>query len=174
MRRALRYWLQVDRDAKARRDRDVYVDVDAIAECVDVLRSCGRAETNDPALCEGVVWLLDHQLPSGAWKAEIWSEGAPEPNDFYSQVHPTWTATHALRDRDFARAHEASRAWEVVIRALTREVGFDDICRTLPMDPPTEEELAAAAAADAEARGAAGGELAAAAEQGADLSLIHI
>ena len=32
------------------------------SECVDVLRSCGRAETNDPALCEGTVWLLDHQV----------------------------------------------------------------------------------------------------------------
>ena len=46
------------------------------------------------ALCEGVVWLLDHQLPSGAGKAEIWSEGAPrlgpgstpDPTDFYAQV----------------------------------------------------------------------------------------
>ena len=82
------------------------------------------------AACAASALRANHVAVPCAVRHESSREGAPEPNDFYSQVHPTWTATHALRDRDFARAHEASRGWEVVIRALTREVGWVRALRT--------------------------------------------
>ena len=37
------------------------IDIDGVAECVDILRGAGYTETTDPDVCEATLLLLSHQ-----------------------------------------------------------------------------------------------------------------
>ena len=70
-------------------------ELELAAEIVDIFHSAGLSESQDPALCDATRRLLAAQNPDGSW-------GTPEPDDdYYDEIHPTWTAVHGLRTRIF-------------------------------------------------------------------------
>ncbi len=71
--------------------------VEMIAEFVDVFRTLGFDEQNDDMVCQGTRFLLQRQLPEGGWGGWV---GTGE-GDAYDNIHPTWVAVDALRDRTF-------------------------------------------------------------------------
>jgi hypothetical protein len=79
----------------------VYVDGDAIAEVVDVLRGHGeRGEADQAIICEATDWLLDNQQANGTWPAwwTINCEGdkADGEIDEYEKIHSTWVSVQAI------------------------------------------------------------------------------
>eukprot|EP00746_Dinoflagellata_sp_MGD_P162543 gnl/MRDRNA2_/MRDRNA2_90154_c0_seq1.p1 gnl/MRDRNA2_/MRDRNA2_90154_c0~~gnl/MRDRNA2_/MRDRNA2_90154_c0_seq1.p1 ORF type:complete len:571 (-),score=97.22 gnl/MRDRNA2_/MRDRNA2_90154_c0_seq1:168-1880(-) len=121
------------------------VDIDGIAELLDVIRGCGLTDATDPLLCEGTVWLLDRQQDNGAWplchpdepycttgstmyvqakdpsKAEADGKGG---KDAYSRLHPTWVATQALRDRNFELERRGNAAWAQYVPKCVAKSGL--------------------------------------------------
>ncbi len=73
-------------------------DFDAAAELVDLFRGLGRGD-QDPEVRAGTRLLLESQRPDGSW---LDAASAAE-DDAYDQVHPTWVAVQALRDRRFLK-----------------------------------------------------------------------
>ena len=67
--------------------------LELIAEFVDVFRLLGFDDRDD-MVCQGTRWILERQLPDGGWGGS--KDGKP-----YDQIHSTWVAVDALRDRDF-------------------------------------------------------------------------
>ena len=96
---------------------------------VDVFRGCGLTEASDPMVCEGTVWLLESQRKDGAWPVQF-NGDAPIPGDPdkspYDLIHPVWTATQALRDRDFQIRR--NYAWAEHIQKVTRDSNFGKLC----------------------------------------------
>jgi hypothetical protein len=78
---------------------EVYVDVDGIAECADVLRGTGLTEGSDALLCTASVWLVNNQFRNGSFP--VWMSSGGTDFSFYDRLHPTWVSTQCLRDRDF-------------------------------------------------------------------------
>jgi len=70
-----------------------YGSLELIAEFVDVFRILGFDDRDD-MVCQGTRFLLDRQLPNGGW-------GGWEDGNAYDQIHATWVAVDALRDRNF-------------------------------------------------------------------------
>lgn len=70
-----------------------YGSLELIAEFVDVFRILGFDDQDD-MVCQGTRFLLDRQLPNGGW-------GGWEDGNAYDQIHATWVAVDALRDRNF-------------------------------------------------------------------------
>ena len=73
-RRSLRMWLRrawdnnTDLETKgAGHFKEREIDVDAVAECCDVLRGAGLTEAADAELCEGTLYLLATQKKDGSW-----------------------------------------------------------------------------------------------------------
>ena len=69
-------------------------DVELVAEFVDVFRSMGRSEADDPDVRAGTDFLLATQNPDGSWGR--WRTEA----DAYFAMHYTWCAVCGLRDRE--------------------------------------------------------------------------
>lgn len=63
-------------------------DADMLGEIIDALRAFGLTEA-DPAMREGVEYLLANQNADGSW-------GDPGERDIYLRYHPTWNAIAAL------------------------------------------------------------------------------
>ena len=115
LRRCFSYWMKRARakqkgiDALERGEvpdehpDEIYVDVDGIAEVIDVLRGCGLTEASDPVVCEGSVWLVAQQNKDGSWPAVFPDDpaGTDKKHGHYDRLHPVWVATQCLRDRDF-------------------------------------------------------------------------
>jgi len=70
-----------------------YGSLELIAEFVDVFRILGFDDRDD-MVCQGTRFILDRQLPNGGW-------GGWEDGNAYDQIHATWVAVDALRDRNF-------------------------------------------------------------------------
>jgi len=103
-RMSLRMWLKraTKKDRLGGHDgggRDVYVDVDGIAECADVLRGTGLTEASEPLLASASLWLMKTQRRNGSFP--VWMSGGGTEHGFYDKLHPTWVSTQCLRDRDF-------------------------------------------------------------------------
>jgi len=71
-----------------------YGSLELIAEFVDVFRILGFDDRDD-MVCQGTRFLLENQLPNGGWGG--WEDGGKP----YDQIHATWVAVDALRDRNF-------------------------------------------------------------------------
>ena len=102
----------------------VYVDVDGVAEIVDVLRGAGLTEGSDPMVCEGTLYMLSQQRKNGSWPAVLPGEETRNEKalDVYHRVHPTWVCTQALRDRDFRVAD--NQFWPGFIGKVLRDTQF--------------------------------------------------
>eukprot|EP01065_Artemidia_motanka_P015644 TRINITY_DN19383_c0_g1_i1.p1 TRINITY_DN19383_c0_g1~~TRINITY_DN19383_c0_g1_i1.p1 ORF type:complete len:590 (+),score=174.67 TRINITY_DN19383_c0_g1_i1:55-1824(+) len=146
VRKALRFWVKRARhNAKVKRARErdgltaddpaglslmQYVDVDGVAEALDVLRGAGVTETSDPLVCEATLWLLRQQCLDGSWPTTFHNDA---PGDVarkspYDIIHPVWTAANALRDRDYTRDLKASPAWRAHVGTVLRQVDSKGSC----------------------------------------------
>merc|ERR1712159_487679 len=99
----------------------IYVDLEAVAEGIDVLKASSRSEQGDALLLEGSKYLINRQLKDGSWPVEF-AEGKKSDKrlGMYDLLHPTWVAVQALRDRVPARAEE----WEAHVRKSLDRSGF--------------------------------------------------
>ena len=135
LRKSLKYWMGEarlrDKEHRvAEEERKVaqyrYVDIDGVAEVVDVLRGCGLTPAGDTMLCEATVWLLKTQEKSGSWP--LWFDHGTGKDDKdttpYDFLHPTWVATQALRDRDFKLQRRGNQKWDDWVHKLIKETDF--------------------------------------------------
>merc|ERR1711907_25661 len=114
------------------------VDIDGIAEAVDVLRGVGMTEANDPLLTEGSIYLLRTQNTNGSWPAlfhsskgrkrhgeeefiEVPKGGPLAKLHPYDELHPTWVATQALRDRDYKITRAGNKRWAAFIERTMKQ-----------------------------------------------------
>ena len=66
-----------------KKDPDVYVDIDGVAEVCDCLRGVGLTEASDPMLCEGTLYMLRTQRKNGTWPAVMpGNEGDAAPSSY--------------------------------------------------------------------------------------------
>lgn len=109
--------------------KDVYLDVDGVAEVIDCLRGAGLTEASDKMVCEGTLLLLRLQQPNGSWPVWLPGYDCPERDlDTYHRVHPTWVCTQALRDRDFRIAgNEGNHIWSTFIPKLLADINFKEL-----------------------------------------------
>jgi hypothetical protein len=130
----LKFWVKrARRKAKAGghegEGKDIYVDVDGIAECCDVVRGLGLTEATDPWLCEASIWLCDHQRKNGSWP--VWFAEDPDGSNagVYDKLHPSWVATQCLRDRDFEVGYTrpGNALWKVFMAKLLKDTNFATI-----------------------------------------------
>jgi hypothetical protein len=127
-----------------------FVDIDGVAECVDVLRGAGLTEGCDRLLCEGVRWLLDMQNKDGSWNYvshyghhlnKKYHSGPAK--DFYSLIHPTWVASQALRDRDYKIERRGNVLWKDYMDKLVVSTKFAELDYTpkWSIEPMTKQKL---------------------------------
>jgi len=133
-RSAMRYWLRCDQRNKKCSKKGLsskeLVDVDGMAECVDVLRGCGQSEASDRLLTQGVLYLLRTQNPDGSWPVEFRGEsdgGRQLTREAYDKIHPVWVATQALRDRDYKIERKGNVAWMKWIDRVVKSTDFGTI-----------------------------------------------
>jgi len=165
-RTSMRFWLKCDqrnrKAAKAGITERELVDIDGMAECVDVLRGCGQSEASDRLLTQGVLYLLKTQKPDGSWPAEF---AGDRPNrlikrEFYDLIHPCWVATQALRDRDYKIERKGNVAWQKWIDKVVKATHFGELdyeptwkvfdpAVPIPKRKPTKSKAKAKAKAEA-------------------------
>jgi len=130
-RKSLKFWMKrahlKDKLMKNGDSGDsIYVDVDGIAECADVLRGQGLTEATDRLLCEASVWMLGKQKKEGSWP--IWTTAPKEDWEPYDYLHPSWVCTQALRDRDFdvGFTRPGNVLWKKFIAKVLAEAKLDE------------------------------------------------
>jgi len=153
---ALTYWMKMawrgDKPRLKPKEKNKFgvnevVDIDGIAEAVDVLRGIGKTEANDPLLTEGSLYLLRTQNPDGSWPAlfhssksskksgpaafiEVpkgWTPGDDTALHPYDELHPTWVATQALRDRDYKITRAGNKRWAAFIERSMKQAAFSEL-----------------------------------------------
>jgi hypothetical protein len=108
-RRACKYWVKMADQRISGRHSDRLVDIDGLAEAMDVMRCCGLTDGGDRLLCSAALALLALQRPDGSWPFLCLADDnqgclvaqEPKESSFYNLVHPTWVAVQSLRDRHF-------------------------------------------------------------------------
>ena len=138
LRTSLKYWmgearLREKEHAKAKAEGVEppfrYVDIDGVAEVIDVLRGCGKTPAGDTLICEATVWLLDTQRKCGSWP--LWFNHGKGEGDSdtsaYDLLHPTWVATQALRDRDFKLLRHGNQLWDKWVHKLVKQTDFNHL-----------------------------------------------
>lgn len=130
-RRSALYWVKQAWMRSSGRQSDRLVDIDGLAEVVDVMRGCGQTDGGDTLLCSATLVLLELQRPDGSWPYWILSqEGgdlvAVEPAEcsFYNKVHPTWTAVQSLRDRNFDYERKGNQMWAKYSESLLKQTNL--------------------------------------------------
>lgn len=147
---ALNYWMKMawrgDRPRlkpkkKNKHGIDEVVDIDGVGEAVDVLRGVGMTEGNDCLLTEATQYLLKTQNKDGSWPATFHdpnsgkepkkkkSKRETEDGELhpYDELHPTWVATQALRDRDYKISRPGNVAWAAFIARTMKKVKFHEL-----------------------------------------------
>ncbi|KAK3238501.1 hypothetical protein CYMTET_51491 [Cymbomonas tetramitiformis] len=114
-----------------------FVDVDGVAEAVDVLRGSGLTEGSDALLCEGCLFLLRVQSKDGQFPVVFQGEETAQSafgddpkgkkKGYYDRIHATWVATQALRDRDYKIERKGNVRWKEWITRLLKEVEFNNL-----------------------------------------------
>merc|ERR1712217_859860 len=102
-RRSCLYWTKQGWRRLSGRQPNRLVDIDGLAEAVDVMRGCGLTDGGDPLLCSATLVLLALQRPDGSWPYWILAQdcgsklAAEEPTNVssYCKVHPTWVAVQS-------------------------------------------------------------------------------
>jgi len=90
-------------------------DVELVGEFIDVLRSLGFSETNDPMVRAGVNFLLNNQNDDGSWgRWEV-------EEDPYQAIHYTWCAVSGLRERFFLNNTPYSRRIRKVLTQVNNQ-----------------------------------------------------
>lgn len=98
-------------------------------------------EANDCLLTEASQYLLKTQKPDGSWPATFHDptggtakvgrkkKGKTEEGDLhpYDELHPTWVATQALRDRDYKIMRPGNVAWAAFIDRTMKQVKFNEL-----------------------------------------------
>ena len=137
LRKALKYWLGQARlrDKEIRKAKEAgadpppfrYVDIDGIAEVVDVLRGCGLTEASDPMICEATVWLLKMQNKQGDWPVYFNHGNGNMKNDksssYYDKVHPCWVTVQSL----VAKGTFHNETYERWVKNVVRESNFNKL-----------------------------------------------
>jgi hypothetical protein len=129
----------------------VFVDLDAVAEGVDVLFGLRRhgvddgtaangdtlgsldlSENMESVLNEAMSWLVESQLEDGSWPA-IWH---PTHRAYYNkqnvwdekycELHPTWVTTFALCNRPVHQRNKMSAEWLDYIQPQLKVSSFTD------------------------------------------------
>eukprot|EP00927_Polykrikos_kofoidii_P065757 TRINITY_DN61473_c0_g1_i1.p1 TRINITY_DN61473_c0_g1~~TRINITY_DN61473_c0_g1_i1.p1 ORF type:complete len:580 (+),score=81.71 TRINITY_DN61473_c0_g1_i1:3-1742(+) len=106
------------RARRQEKNPSIYVDIDAIAEAIDVFRCCGLNDANHPLICEATVYLMTRQRRDGSW---------PNPHakpKFYDTLHPTWVVTQSLRDRNFEFERQGNIKWDAFMARCLRVSGL--------------------------------------------------
>ena len=86
-------------------------DIELVGEFIDVFRSMGRTENDDPMIKAGTEFLIRTQNEDGSW-------GNSSDDDPYNAMHYTWCAVVGLRDRIFLK----DTAYEKRIKHILAEV----------------------------------------------------
>eukprot|EP00944_MAST-04C_sp_MAST-4C-sp1_P004730 g4730.t1 len=137
LRKALKYWLGQarlkEKEIKKAKEEGVdpppfrYVDVDGIAEVVDVLRGCGLTEASDPMICQATIYLLKIQNKVGDWPVYFNHGNGNMKNDkssnFYDKVHPCWVSVQSL----VAKGTFHNETYERWVKNVVRESNFDKL-----------------------------------------------
>lgn len=107
-------------------------DIEVVAEIVDVARSLGRTERDDPMVRKGTRMLLAARNPDGSWSD--WRRAS----DPYDATHETWCAVMALRERAFLEGTPYGRRIRRVVEAVRATQGTEgaDASPPLPPSPP--------------------------------------
>ena len=104
-----------------------YVDIDGIAEVVDVLRGCGLTEASDPMICQATVWLLKMQNKQGDWPVYFNHGDGNMKNDksssYYDKVHPCWVTVQSL----VAKGTFHNETYERWVKNVVRESNFNKL-----------------------------------------------
>jgi len=152
IRSALMYWMKMawrgDKPQLKQRENkhgiQEVVDIDGVAEAVDVLRGIGMTEANDPLLTEGTQYLLRTQRKDGSWPALfhgakkngqhkdagfiVVPKGGPLGQlSAYDELHPTWVATQALRDRDYKITRKGNQRWASFVDRAMKRAKFSEL-----------------------------------------------
>lgn len=145
-RRSCLYWTkQAWRRFSKQPDR--LVDIDALAEAVDVMRGCGQTDGGDTLLCSATLALLQMQRSDGSWPYWVLDECAgsglvahtpadPKP---YSLVHPTWVAVQSLRDRNFDYDRKGNQQWGKFMEKLLRQTDLRHLETKIVYQWPTKK-----------------------------------
>jgi hypothetical protein len=134
LRKALKYWLGQarlkEKEIKKAKEEGVdpppfrYVDIDGIAEVVDVLRGCGLTEASDPMICQATICLLKIQNKVGDWPVYFNHGNGNMKNDksssFYDKVHPCWVSVQSL----VAKGTFHNETYERWVKNVVRESNF--------------------------------------------------
>eukprot|EP00931_Biecheleriopsis_adriatica_P058357 TRINITY_DN34714_c0_g1_i1.p1 TRINITY_DN34714_c0_g1~~TRINITY_DN34714_c0_g1_i1.p1 ORF type:complete len:551 (+),score=130.42 TRINITY_DN34714_c0_g1_i1:95-1747(+) len=131
-RRACLYWVKMAHRRQVGAPADLLVDIDGLAEAVDVMRGCGLTDGGDPLLCSAALSLLTLQRPDGSWPYWVLDtsrQGAngdplsvePQEPNFYNLVHPTWVAVQSLRDRNFEYDRKGNTQWAQFMGRLLKQ-----------------------------------------------------
>jgi len=138
-RRSCRYWVQMADRRLSGKEPEQLVDIDGLAEAVDVMRGCGLTDGGDRLLCSSALTLLAFQRPDGSWPYWILAGGAadrkgekdrgplarePKEASHYNMVHPTWTAVQSLRDRNFEYDRKGNAQWAQYMDKLLKQTNL--------------------------------------------------
>ena len=137
LRKALKYWLAQarlkEKEIKKAKDEGLdpppfrYVDIDGIAEVVDVLRGCGLTEASDPMICQATICLLKMQQKQGDWPVYFNHGSGNMKNDksssYYDKVHPCWVTVQSL----VAKGTFHNETYERWVKNVVRESNFDKL-----------------------------------------------
>jgi len=89
-------------------------DLELVAEFVDIFRSLGRSEADDPDVRAGTAFLLKAQNADGSWGP--WRS----EEDAYDAIHYTWCAVSGLRRRVFLEGTPYARHLADVLKYVNR------------------------------------------------------
>eukprot|EP00747_Dinoflagellata_sp_TGD_P208509 gnl/TRDRNA2_/TRDRNA2_81989_c0_seq1.p1 gnl/TRDRNA2_/TRDRNA2_81989_c0~~gnl/TRDRNA2_/TRDRNA2_81989_c0_seq1.p1 ORF type:complete len:572 (+),score=106.86 gnl/TRDRNA2_/TRDRNA2_81989_c0_seq1:105-1820(+) len=123
------------------------VDIDGLAESVDVMRGCGLTDGGDPLLCSATLALLALQKRDGSWPYWMLDKGAgdlvacePEGATFYNLIHPSWVAVQSLRDRNFEYDRKGNQQWAKFMEKTLRESNLKKLETKIAYEWPSKRK----------------------------------
>mmetsp|Transcript_61250 Transcript_61250/g.138171 ORF Transcript_61250/g.138171 Transcript_61250/m.138171 type:complete len:606 (-) Transcript_61250:49-1866(-) len=153
-RKSALYWTKQAWTRLSGKQADRLVDIDGLAEAVDVMRGCGLTDGGDQLLCSATLALLSLQRSDGSWP--YWNLGdgdrltADEPDPaklpYYQQLHPTWVAVQSLRDRNFEYDRKGNIQWAKFMARLLKDTNLQKLEHKIvyawPKDPSKKKGAA--------------------------------
>jgi hypothetical protein len=98
-------------------DEEIYLDGDAVAEIVDILRWQGQEAATDVRVVEGTVWLLATQDGNGSWPTWWGAHMVNEPTQ-YDMIDTNRTAVLALLEHASELSVPSTPPHENIVNAL--------------------------------------------------------